>query len=147
MDDPVYFIHSAVVLCEITKVPEIHVKSLNHDVSSLKNRKNHYQIRNCCSIYLLDYVHKFWQETNHFCRSYIKTSNGPKFADPRTSHERPLFKTYYLVLYLYIYIALLAVHINQKRFQCERPREKIASSLCYKVILNRLIKNFLEVLK
>src|SRR6218665_2781735 len=30
-----------------------------------------------------------------------------------------------IVLYLYIYIALLAVHTNQKRFQCERPREKI----------------------
>src|SRR6218665_1318097 len=29
-----------------------------------------------------------------------------------------------VVLYLYIYIALLAVHANQKRFQCERPREK-----------------------
>jgi len=33
---------------------------------------------------------------------------------------------YCIVLYLYIYIALLAVHINQKRFQCERPREKRA---------------------
>src|SRR6218665_579651 len=31
---------------------------------------------------------------------------------------------YCIVLYLYIYIALLAVHTNQKRFQCERPREK-----------------------
>jgi len=31
-----------------------------------------------------------------------------------------------MVLYLYIYIALLAVHTNQKRFQCERPREKRA---------------------
>jgi len=29
-------------------------------------------------------------------------------------------------LYLYIYIALLEVHTNQKRFQCERPREKRA---------------------
>src|SRR6218665_3161018 len=29
-----------------------------------------------------------------------------------------------IVLYLYIYIALLAVHTNQKRFQCERLREK-----------------------
>ena len=29
-----------------------------------------------------------------------------------------------IVLYLYIYIALLAVHTNQKPFQCERPREK-----------------------
>ena len=29
-----------------------------------------------------------------------------------------------IVLYLYIYIALLAVHTNQKRFQCEKPREK-----------------------
>src|SRR6218665_2418640 len=31
-----------------------------------------------------------------------------------------------MVLYLYIYIALLAVHTNQKRFQCKRPREKRA---------------------
>ena len=34
--------------------------------------------------------------------------------------------TYCIVLYLYIYIALLAEHTNQKRFQCERPREKRA---------------------
>src|SRR6218665_3458030 len=33
---------------------------------------------------------------------------------------------YCIVLYLYIYIALLAVHTNQKRFQCGRPREKRA---------------------
>ena len=31
---------------------------------------------------------------------------------------------YCIVLYLYIYIARLAVHTNQKRFQCERPRKK-----------------------
>ena len=31
-----------------------------------------------------------------------------------------------IVLYLYIYIVLLAVHTNQKRFQWERPREKRA---------------------
>jgi len=31
-----------------------------------------------------------------------------------------------IVLYLYIYVALLTVHIKQKRFQCERPREKRA---------------------
>ena len=31
-----------------------------------------------------------------------------------------------IVLYLYIYIALLTVHTNQKRFQCERSREKRA---------------------
>ena len=33
---------------------------------------------------------------------------------------------YCAVLYLYIFIALLAVHTNQKRFQCERPRERRA---------------------
>src|SRR6218665_1989675 len=33
---------------------------------------------------------------------------------------------YCIVLHLYIYIALLAVHTNQKLFQCERPREKRA---------------------
>jgi len=27
-------------------------------------------------------MYTFWQETDHICRSYIKTSNGPKFADP-----------------------------------------------------------------
>ncbi|PGH37776.1 MAG: hypothetical protein CRN43_19135 [Candidatus Nephrothrix sp. EaCA] len=39
-----------------------------------------------------------------------------------------LYLLYYscIVLYLYIYIALLSVHTNQKRFQCERPREKRA---------------------
>jgi len=31
-----------------------------------------------------------------------------------------------IVLYLCIYIALLAVHTNQRRFQCERPSEKRA---------------------
>src|SRR6218665_3584876 len=34
-----------------------------------------------------------------------------------------------IVLYLYICIALLALHANQKRFQYERPREKRA--VCY----------------
>src|SRR6218665_132734 len=33
---------------------------------------------------------------------------------------------YCIVLYQYIYIALLAVNTNQKRFQCERPRERRA---------------------
>src|SRR6218665_2437234 len=41
-----------------------------------------------------------------------------------TSLTKPLLHC--IVLYLYIYIALLAVHTNQKRFQCERPREKRA---------------------
>jgi len=31
-----------------------------------------------------------------------------------------------IVLYLYIYKALLAAHTNQKRLQCARPREKRA---------------------
>ena len=31
---------------------------------------------------------------------------------------------YCIVLSLYTYIAFLAVHTNQKRFQCERPREE-----------------------
>src|SRR6218665_1855507 len=40
--------------------------------------------------------------------------------------ERIQWQLYCIVLYLCIYIALLAVHTNQKRFQCERPREKRA---------------------
>src|SRR6218665_1964802 len=39
---------------------------------------------------------------------------------------RSFLTLYCIVLCLYIYIALLAVHTNQKRFQCERPREKRA---------------------
>ena len=30
-------------------------------------------------------------------------------------------------MYLYIYMAPLEVHTNQKRFQCERPRQKRAA--------------------
>ena len=41
---------------------------------------------------MYDYVYKFWQETDHICRSYIEKSNGPKFVDPRTPDDRPLFK-------------------------------------------------------
>src|SRR6218665_3216933 len=47
-------------------------------------------------------------------------------------HPRPMANSAMkgsIVLYLCIYIALLAVHTNQKRFQkfqCERPREKRA---------------------
>src|SRR6218665_225810 len=36
------------------------------------------------------------------------------------------FNGYCMVVYLYIYTALDAVHTNQKRFQCKRPREKRA---------------------
>src|SRR6218665_2027413 len=36
------------------------------------------------------------------------------------------FNGYCIVLYLHIYIALLTVLTNQKRFQCKRPREKRA---------------------
>ena len=37
-----------------------------------------------------------------------------------------MHKLYCIVLYLYIYIAVLAVHTNQKRLQCERRGEKTA---------------------
>src|SRR6218665_583920 len=40
-----------------------------------------------------------------------------------------------IVLYLYIYIVLPAVHTNQKRFKCERPREKRAVSREQKEVL------------
>src|SRR6218665_3597138 len=36
-----------------------------------------------------------------------------------------------IVLYIYIYIGLLEVHTNQKRFQCERLREKRAVYTAY----------------
>jgi len=36
--------------------------------------------------------------------------------------------TMYCIVYIYIYIAVLEEHTNQKRFQCERPKEKRAVS-------------------
>jgi len=42
----------------------------------------------------------------------------------RYAHKRTIIALY--LLYLDIYISLLAVHTTQKRFQCERPREKRA---------------------
>src|SRR6218665_393552 len=44
----------------------------------------------------------------------------------RAKHVIIIAPLYCIVLYLYIYIALLAVHTNQKCFQCQRPREKRA---------------------
>ena len=47
----------------------------------------------------------------------------------------------YCIYTVYIYIALLAVHTNQKLFQCERPREKRAVLIERKRHLaNQLIK-------
>src|SRR6218665_3090377 len=48
------------------------------------------------------------------------------------------FNGFCIVLYLYIYIALLAVLSNQKRFQCKRPREKRHYSL-FNYLLNELL--------
>src|SRR6218665_1128372 len=56
---------------------------------------------------------------------------------------KPTNILYCIVLYLYIYIALLAVHTNQKRFQCERPREKgavtlAAQQLCITILTRKI---------
>ena len=45
-----------------------------------------------------------------------------------------------IVLYLCIYIALLEVHANQKRFQCKRPKEKRAVLREQKEALGSLVK-------
>src|SRR6218665_88342 len=43
--------------------------------------------------------------------------------------------SYYIVLHLYICIALIEVHANRKRFQCDRNREK-------RVHVNKVPKTF-----
>jgi len=57
----------------------------------------------------------------------MKTNLSSKYNKPEKLYNQ-LFNllNYCIVLYLYIYIAPLAVHTNQKRFQCQRPREKTA---------------------
>ena|SRR6218665_2406903 len=63
-------------------------------------------------------------------KTTAKTCNGMEMKYKRKLKCENEIKTYTdeycIVLYLYLYIALLAVHTNQKRFQCERPREKRA---------------------
>jgi len=61
--------------------------------------------------------------------SWIIQESSINLYNPREIFERSLLPLAFItrmciVLYLYIYIALLTVHTNQKRFQCERPREK-----------------------
>src|SRR6218665_1406248 len=47
--------------------------------------QSYLQIRYRCAVCLFEYCEyesTCWQENDHICRSYIKKSNGPKFADP-----------------------------------------------------------------
>ena len=52
------------------------------------------------------------------------TAHYFKYFIQRHEHILLTKHLYCIVLYLCICIALLEVHTNQKRFQCERPREK-----------------------
>src|SRR6218665_1121946 len=67
-----------------------------------------------------------------FSHQFFKFHENSLLGCPPVLHHAPVttffssFLLYCIVLYLYIYIALLAVHTNQKRFQCKRPREKKA---------------------
>src|SRR6218665_561677 len=73
--------------------------------------------RMCLGVRLSDSVaHMYW--TRASCDRRRLYDSEIKFLSK--AYTNPI------VLYLYIYIALLAVHTNQKRFQCERPREKRA---------------------
>src|SRR6218665_1645481 len=80
--------------------------------------------------YFNDFV---WQETElKDASAYLRLCNKIAFminlVESLLETSEALFMLrivlYCIVLYLYIYIALLAVHTNQKHFQCERPREK-----------------------
>ena len=82
--------------------------------------------------------------TNCHTFSYIKRKyyfvlQSPIYVNLDTEDFRVL---YCIALYLYIYIALLAVHTNQKRFQCERSREKrvayIVLQVTYDVLYSTL---------
>src|SRR6218665_630721 len=73
-----------------------------------------------------------------------KTENRFKtgFKQPKTHFPKnPVLTSLivlYIILYLYIYIELLAVHTNQKRLKCERPREKKHERLANKIQLKVL---------
>src|SRR6218665_201843 len=61
------------------------------------------------------------------CHTFSNISRPPKVRHTsRTPQFLVVHACIHIVLYLYIYIALRAVHTNQKGFQCERPREKRA---------------------
>src|SRR6218665_151269 len=63
-----------------------------------------------------------------FCASYCRRGGDQGSWCKRSSGgiSNNSIVLYCIVLYLYICIALLAVHTNQKRFQCERSRKKRA---------------------
>ena len=82
---------------------------------------------------------KFWRENGKFVlKTVIQKRWSAKFFSVPTqlgARSPPMQKAVIcfarlleacIVLYLYIYIALLAVHTSPKRFQCERPRKKRA---------------------
>jgi len=61
----------------------------------------------------------------------VKSKDSKKYLHFKTREEKEIMNELVLhiyllciVLYPYIYIAPLAVHTNQKRFLCKRPRKK-----------------------
>jgi len=87
--ETVYFVHIAVVLCDITRVSNTCKISGQYRVMFTKViafKSYHYQTGYLANNY--DCVYRF-------CRSYmyIKNSNGPKFAEPSMDDHRPLLKT------------------------------------------------------
>jgi len=94
----VYFVHIAVVLCEITsawntckvtsprRVMFNKIVNINHIISKFAPLVPYKKL------YICNYVYKFWQETSYICGCYIKKLNGPKFADPSMADDRPLLK-------------------------------------------------------
>ena len=68
---------------------------------------------------MITYVYKSLQKTDHICRRCVIASNGPKFADPRTSDDRPLFKRSMTYNYIHvIYLHILCKNPKNKKVKC-----------------------------
>ena len=100
------------------------------DLSLTPLRQSDYELR--CRSHNFSFPAKDNCGTTTFHECYIKDHifDWPNYAlnfqtESNCSAE-VIILLYCIALYLYIYMALLAVLTNQKRFQCERPREKRA---------------------
>ena len=85
------------------------------------------------SSYIHSFIHSFYFYSASSSPLLLRSAPNPRDFGRKASNlpmrhhaVHALQSIYCIVLYLYIYIALFAVHTNQKRFQCERPGEKRA---------------------
>jgi len=122
-------VSASILICSVTgsviKNVDVGKDSFSHKIQSQPNvllalRLHNYNMRACVCLYVCVCVSVCIYACVIVVQSYIEPLQEKHQRWSRLNAARPRF----IVLYLYIYIAPLEVHTNQKCFQCKRPREK-----------------------